>query len=57
MRTWADGFATYLQSYEARLHRRARTFGGVVWPEKWSGRISPDRQLEIAVNARKGRTA
>lgn len=57
MRTWADGFVAYLGSYEVRLHRRTNTFRGVLWPEKWSGLVSPDRQLEIAVNARKGRTA
>lgn len=57
MRTWADGFVAYLGSYEVRLHRRMDTFGGVLWPEKRSGLVSPDRQLEIAVNARKKRTA
>ncbi|WP_175627562.1 hypothetical protein [Microbacterium sp. CSI-V] len=57
MNGWAAGFAQYLRSYEVRLHRRTDTFGGVLWPEKWSGLVSPDRQLQIALEARKGKTA
>lgn len=46
---WSDGFAAYLASYEVRLHRRTKTFGGVVWPDAAPGLIGPQRQLEIAV--------
>lgn len=51
MRSWHDGFASYVSSaYEVRLHRRKDTFGGTLWPD------SP-RLLEIALAAldKKGR--
>lgn len=49
--TWADGFDRYLGSYEVRLHRRTRTFGGAAWPDAAPGLIGPQRQLEIAARA------
>lgn len=57
MNGWAVGFSRYLASYEVRLHRRMDTFGGVVWPVRVSGLVSPERQLEIAVAVRSGRVA
>lgn len=57
MRAWAEGFAGYLRSYEVRLHKRTKTFGGVEWPAGAPGLVAPDRQLEIAVAAKKARTA
>lgn len=57
MNGWAAGFARYLGTYEVRLHRRMDTFGGVLWPVRVSGLVSPERQLEIAVAARRGRVA
>ncbi|WP_171024181.1 hypothetical protein [Microbacterium sp. 5K110] len=57
MNGWAAGFSRYLASYEVRLHRRMDTFGGVVWPVRVSGLVSPERQLEIAVAAGRGRVA
>lgn len=47
--TWHTGFPTYLQSYEVRLYRRSRTFGGVVWPDPTPGLIGPQRLLRIAL--------
>lgn len=54
---WADGFTAYLASYEVRLHRRTKTFGGVAWPPGAPGLITEERQLEIAIAARKKKTA
>lgn len=55
--TWADGFTRYLDSYEVRLHRRADTFCGAVWPDNTPGLIGPQRQLEIALRAAERRAA
>lgn len=57
MRAWAQGFAGYLRSYEVRLHKRTKTFGGVEWPAGAPGLVAPDRQMEIALAASKARTA
>lgn len=50
---WADTYPAYLATYEVRLHRRTKTFGGITWPPGNPGPISEQRQLEIAIAARK----
>lgn len=51
---WAERFEEYLGSYEVRLHRRTKTFGGLLWPAVTSRLITPERQLEIALAATEG---
>lgn len=53
--SWKVGFATYMNSYEVRLHRRLKTYGGKMWPpDAAPGRITQERQLEIAIAAAGG---
>lgn len=50
--TWADGFEEYLDSYEVRLHRRTKTFGGKLWTRPYRTRgLSAETQLEVALRA------
>ena len=54
---WHDGFPAYLASYEVRLHKRSRTFGGTTWPDSTPGLIGPQAQLQIAVQAAERRAS
>ena len=57
--SWIDGFEKYAQSYEVRLHKRTKTFGGKLWPRPYRRhRLIPEsRQLEIAMEALDVRSA